>query len=73
MSRRRVGFPEGTLRGNGKRHTDASNHTLRGAARVLSKREVLFVKPFVLIAVFIAMAIAPAFFALNVFSEKNRL
>jgi hypothetical protein len=31
------------------------------------------VKSFLIVAAFIAMAIAPAFAALNVFSEKNRL
>jgi hypothetical protein len=30
-------------------------------------------KSFLIIAAFIAMAIAPAFAALNVFTEKNRL
>jgi hypothetical protein len=31
------------------------------------------VKSFLIVAAFIAMAIAPAFAALNVFTEKNRL
>ena len=40
-------------------------------ARVSVER--CFLKTFLIIAAFIAMALAPAFAALNVFTEKNRL